>query len=450
MSRFENNLSKGNVVKQLIVFSYPFLLSNLIQTLYGVVDMIVVGKYAGTASMSGVNIGGQISFVLTNAVFGLCVGATVLIGQYLGAGKKDELRETIGTLFTSLALLAIVLTVGSLIFDDQLLELIKTPAESYSEAKSYLIVTMLGTIFIFGYNALSAIMRGMGDSKNPLIFVTIACVINIGLDLLFVAVFKTGATGAAIATVASQAISMILCILYLARNNFIFDFKLSSFGFHNDRLKLLLKLGIPTSIQNIAVNTSFLFLTALVNSIGFVASAAVGAVGKLTGFAILPAIAMSSSVSAMSAQNLGAGEEERASKTMKIGMLIAVVINVTIFILVRLFPKELLSIFNDDADMIAHGLVYMSSLSYDYLVVPFIFCLNGLFIGSGHTTFSLINGIMSSLLIRIPAAYILGMVLDMGLWGVGLGAPIASFISLVLCVWFYFSGKWKKAVIIHR
>ncbi len=450
MNKFENNLSKGSVVKQLIVFSYPFLLSNLIQTLYGVVDMIIVGKYAGTASMSGVNIGGQISFVITNAVFGLCVGATVLIGQYLGAGKKDELRETIGTLFSSLALLAVVITVGSLIFDDPLLKLIRTPAESYSEAKSYFIVTMLGTIFIFGYNALSAIMRGMGDSKNPLIFVTIACVVNIGLDLLLVAVFKTGAMGAAIATIVSQAISMILCILYLARNNFIFDFKLSSFGFHNDRLKLLLKIGIPTSIQNIAINTSFLFLTALVNSIGFVASAAVGAVGKLTGFAILPAIAMSSSVSAMSAQNLGAGEEKRASKTMKIGMLIAVAINTTIFILVRLFPEELLSIFNDDPDMIAQGVVYMSSLSYDYLTVPFIFCLNGLFIGSGHTTFSLINGIMSSLLIRIPAAYIFGMVLDMGIWGVGLGAPIASLISLVLCVWFYFSGKWKKAVIIHR
>ncbi|MEN6316815.1 MAG: MATE family efflux transporter [Clostridiaceae bacterium] len=450
MSKFENNLSQGNVVKQLLAFSYPFLLSNLIQSFYSVADMIIVGRFSGTISMSGVNIGSQVTFLITNMVFGLSVGATVLIAQYLGAGKKTDLKETIGTLFTSLFVLAIVLTVLIIAIEDPILQLIKTPAESYPEAKSYFFVTMLGTIFIFGYNALSAVMRGMGDSKNPLIFVTIACLVNVAFDLLLVAVFDMGAAGAAIATVASQAISMILCIIYLKRNDFVFDFKLSSFGFHKERLKLLLKIGIPTSIQNVATSFSFLFLTALVNSIGVIASAAVGAVGKLNGFAILPAIAMSSSISAMSAQNIGAGEEKRATRTMKVGMLIAIIISSIIFVLVRFFPEIMLSAFSDDEEMIAQGVTYIKSFSFDYLIVPFVFSLNGLFIGSGHTTFSLINGVLSSLLIRIPASYIFGMALGYGLLGVGLGAPIASFLSLILGIWFYLSGRWKKAVIIHR
>lgn len=450
MGKFENNLSQGNVVKQLIIFSFPFLLSNLIQTLYSVADMIIVGRFSGTISMSGVNIGSQVTFLITNMVFGLSVGATVLIAQYLGAGNKTELKETIGTLFTSLLVLALVLTVSMIAFEEPLLRLIKTPAESFPEAKNYFFITMLGTIFIFGYNALSAVMRGMGDSKNPLIFVTIACIVNVALDLLLVAVFKMGAGGAAIATVASQAISMILCIIYLKRNGFVFDFKLSSFGFHKERLKMLLKIGIPTSLQNVATSFSFLFLTALVNTLGVTASAAVGAVGKLNGFAILPAIAMSSSISAMSAQNIGAGEEKRAVKTMKVGMLISIAISSMIFLFVCFFPELMLRAFGDDEEMIVQGAIYIKSFSFDYLIVPFVFCLNGLFVGSGHTTFSLINGVLSSLLIRIPAAYILGIVLGYGLLGVGLGAPIASCLSLILGIWFYFSGKWKKSVIIHR
>lgn len=448
MAKFENDLSKGNVVKQLIIFALPFLLSNLIQTLYSVVDMIVVGQFAGTASMSGVNIGSQVTFLITNMVFGLSVGATVLIGQYLGAGDRQALKETIGTLLSTLVVLAVVITVVMVAVQEPLLRLIKTPAESFSEAKDYFFITMLGTIFIFGYNALSAIMRGMGDSKNPLVFVAIACVINIILDLWLVGGLKMGAAGAALATVISQAVSMILCIAYLMKNKFIFDFKPSSFAFHKERLKLLLKIGIPTSVQNVATSVSFLFLTTLVNSLGVIASAAVGAVGKLNGFAILPAVAMSSSISAMAAQNIGAGEIERAKKTMYTGMVIATSISVIVFAIFNIFPEQLLRIFGDDEEMIKQGAIYIHAFSFDYLIVPFVFCFNGLFIGSGHTTFSLINSCISSLLGRIPASYILGIMLELGLFGFGLGAPIASFISLIFGFGYFISGKWKKMTII--
>ena len=286
------------------------------------------------------------------------------------------------------------------------------------------------------------------DSRNPLIFVGVACLANIILDLVFVAKFRMGAAGAALATVLSQALSMILCIIYLKRNNFIFDFSLRSFrGATKKQLKMILKIGIPTSIQNVAVSASFLFLTALVNSLGVMASAAVGAVGKLNGFAILPGVAMSTSVSAMSAQNIGAGRFDRAKKTTYVGMAIAMAFSAVIFAIITIFPEACMSLFSSEPELVACGVEYIKSFKYDYFVAPLCFCYNGLFIGSGHTTFSLVNGMMSSLLFRIPASYLFGITMGMGLYGVGLGAPIASGAALLFAVIFYLTGKWKKSVV---
>lgn len=448
MSKFENNLVEGRVAKQLILFSLPVLISNLIQTLYSVADMIIVGQFCGSASMSGVNIGSQVTFLITNMVFGLSVGATVLIGQYLGANDRKAIKQTIGTLFTSLFVLALVLTALMLILQNPLLRLIRTPEESFSEASRYFFVTTLGNVFIFGYNALSAVMRGMGDSKNPLIFVAIACVVNIGLDILLVAAFRWGAFGAAVATVISQAVSMILCIIYLKNNDFIFDFSRESLKVNKKQLGMIFKIGVPSSVQNVATSASFLFLTALVNTIGYEASAAVGAVGKLNGFAILPAVAMSTSVSAMAAQNIGANRFDRAKQTMGIGILISLGISVAIFVFVKLFPALCMRAFTPEQAVIEKGVEYMKFFTLDYLIVPFVFCLNGLFIGAGHTTVSLINGMISSILFRIPASYLFGITLGLGLAGVGLGAPVASFASLLYGLVFFLSGKWKKQVIV--
>lgn len=293
-------------------------------------------------------------------------------------------------------------------------------------------------------------MRGMGDSKNPLYFVVVACVINIGLDLLLVAKYGMGAGGAAIATVVSQAISMILCVIYLKKNGFIFDFKLSSFKFYKDRFDLLLKIGIPSSAQNAIVSVSFLFLTALANTFGVSASAAVGAVSKLNSFAILPTVAVSASVSAMSAQNIGARQIRRAVQTLKTGIIFSLSISFVIFLIMRIFPEECLSIFGEDKEMIRHGVKYLSAISYDYLLVPFVFCFNGLFIGAGHTKFSFINSASASLFIRIPACYFLGIFLNKGLYGLGLGAPLASMFGVLMGAIFFFSKKWMRAVIVKE
>lgn len=450
MSKFEKDLSQGSVAKQLIMFSLPFIISNVIQSLYSVADMVIVGQFSGTVSMSGVNIGSQITLVVTNMIVGLCAGATVLIAQYLGAGERESVKQTIGTLFTSLLVFALAVTAILLVFKNPILRLLQTPQESFGEASDYLFITSVGTIFVFGYNALSAVMRGMGDSKRPLIFVAVACVINVGLDILLVAKYNMGAMGAGIATIISQAISMILCVIYLKKNDFIFDFKLSSFGFHKERLSMLIKVGVPTSIQNVAVGVSFLFLTAMVNTIGVTASAAVGAVGKYNTFAILPAAAMSSSISAMSAQNIGAGEMKRASKTMDIGLLISVAITWVIFAVSMIFPEQIMRLFADDAAMAQAGTTYLKVYAFDLVLVPIVFSLNGLFIGAGHTKFTLINSILSSLLIRIPVAYVFGMVLGKGLSGVALAAPVATAVAMVMCVIFYFSGRWKRLTILKQ
>ena len=448
MGHFENDLSKGSVVRNLVMFALPFLISSIVQSLYNVADMLIVGNFSGTASMSGVNIGGQVTFILTNVVVGLCSGGTVLIAQYLGAQKKEDMRDTVATLMSTLLVAGVVFTALMLILKNQVLVLIQTPAESFTEASRYLTVTVTGIIFIFGYNVLSAVMRGMGDSKRPFYFVLIACITNIFLDLLLVAVFKMGALGAAAATVFSQALSMILCILYMKKHDFIFDFKPSSFKFHKEKLALIVKIGLPAAVQNGVTSFSFLIITTLVNVIGGVnASAAVGVVGKFNGFAIMPAVAMGSSISTICAQNIGAGEWGRAHKTCRVGALIAIACSYTIFVLVQLFPQQILELFGDNPAMIQNGVEYFRTFSFDYLILPLCFSLNGLYIAAGHTTFSLINSMMSALALRVPASILFGIVMDLGLKGVGLGAPIASFGSLLLIIWFYFSGRWKVNVV---
>ncbi len=445
MSTFQNDLTQGSVSKQLIRFSIPFLLSNIIQALYSVADMLIVGWYFGENGISGVSIGSQVTMLVTNLVVGFTVGGTVLIAQYFGAKKMEDVRESIGTLFTLLIAAAVVMTLVFSLLANPILELLRTPAESYADTYSYLIICLFGTIFIFGYNAVSSILRGLGDSKRPLYFVAIACVANVVLDFIFVGALKLSSAGAAYATVVSQALSLVLSVIYLCRNNFIFDFKLKSFLPKLDKVKKIISLGLPSSIQNTVSSISFLLMTALANDYGGVsASAAIGIVGKFNGFAILPAIAMSSSVSSMAGQNIGAGLYDRAKKTMWIALRISLLISVLIFAFVQLFPETVLRLFSDKEAVITDGVKYLRSFSFDYLFVSFFFCFNGLIIGAGHTTFSLINGVLCSVLLRMPIAYVFGYTFDFGLAGIGAAAPGATLGAICLCSWFIATKRWQK------
>jgi putative MATE family efflux protein len=444
MAEIENNLSRGNVFTKLVLFALPFLASNIVQSFYNVADMLIVGNFSGTGSMSGVNIGGQVTFILTNTVIGLCIGATILIGQYVGANDRIGLKRVTATIITLLLLLGVGITALMLIFKGPVLRLIRTPPESYAESDRYLWVTVTGIVFIFGYNALSAILRGMGNSKHPFYFVAIACVTNIVLDLIFVAVLHWAAFGAALATVISQALSMFLCIGYMVRNGFQFDFKFSSFKIYGDQLGRIIKIGLPTCIQNGITSISFLFITAIVNVVGGVsASAAVGAVGKFNSFAFMPTLAMSASISAMAAQNIGAGRLDRAVQTCRIGTAFSVAVTWLFFVFVQIFPAPILRIFGNDPAMIQDGIIYLRSFSFDFLLIPFIFCINGFLLGGGHTLFTLINSIFSSVLLRAPVCYLFGVSAGWGLLGVGMGAPVASAGVLLVIIGYLFTGKWK-------
>jgi putative MATE family efflux protein len=450
MARIENNLSEGKVLNKLVVFAIPFLLSNLVQSFYNVADMLIVGNFCGMESLSGVNIGGQVTFVLTNTVIGFAMGATVLIGQYTGMGDKAALRRVTATIITLLTVLALALTVIMLFLRGPVLHLIRTPEESYAESDAYLTVTLVGTIFIFMYNALSAILRGMGNSRQPFYFVLAACIINVVLDLLFVAVFGWAAFGAALATVISQAISVFLCVRYMVKNDFYFDFKPRSFHIYGDQLRLIFKIGLPTCIQNSVTSVSFMFLTAITNIVGGVsASAAVGAVGRFNNFACMPANALSASISAMSAQNFGAGKPERAAKACFIGTAFTVAVTYAFFAFVMIFPAFAVEIFGSDPQMIQDGVTYLRAFAFDFLFIPFVFCINGFLMGGGHTLFTLITSMLSAVLLRVPVCYFFGITLGWGLTGVGLGAPVASAGVLVVIVVYLLTGRWKINVIQH-
>ena len=445
MADFKQDLTEGSVSKKLMRFAMPFLAANILQAFYNMADMLIVGIFMGKAGISGVSIGGQICLLIVNLIVGLASGGTVLIAQYAGAKRDDQIKGTIGTMFTIYVVAAVVLTGLVVAFLDPILNLMQTPAESFAEAHEYLLVCALGTIFIFGYNAVSAMLRGMGDSKSPLLFVGVATVTNIVLDILLVGPAGMGAAGAALATIFAQALSLVLSLVYLRRRSFVFDFKLKSFCFEKEKAKKLLKIGLPASIQGTLVSLSFIILTSLANSFGIDSSSAYGIGGKVNSFAILPALAISSAIAAMAGQNIGAGLFDRAHKTMMKGMQIALGISAAICLLFNLFPNEIARIFSSEQEVIDATASYLRYISVDCVISSIVFSFNGLIMASGYTMMSLLNALITSIALRVPLAFLFASGMGMKLDGIGLASSLAP-IGAVLTGWIFLrSGKWKKS-----
>lgn len=442
---YENDLTKGNVAGQMIKFSMPFMLSSFIQALYNTADMFIVSRYCGTGSISGVTIGSQVLMAVLNLIVGFTVGGTVLVAQYKGSQKPNDIKQTIGTLFSILIISSAVLTVSMLILCDPILRLVDTPEEAFKEAHNYFCICIGGTVFLFAYNAVSSVLRGMGDSKRPLVFIAVACASNVVLDYIFVGGLEMGASGAALATVIAQAISVVLSVIYLVRSDFTFDFKLSSFKIYKDKAIDIFKLGIPTSIQGFVVNGSFLVMTALVNQFGVEASTAVGIYNRYNSLAILPSIAIGQSVSAMAAQNIGACKPERAKKSMWVGIWLSLICSSVFFIIFELFPAEIIGVFSKDEGVIRYGVEYTRAIGADLLFTPFVFCMSNFANGTGHSGVSMVSSIASSLALRIPISYFFGKVLGWGMIGLGLGVPVAT-AGTVIGVWLYIAtGRWKRS-----
>jgi len=449
LANFNKDLTQGSVAKQLIKFATPFLLSNLLQAFYSVADMIIVGQFCGKTGITGVSIGSQINILVTGAAMGLSIGGTVMIAQYGGQKMYKEQRQTIGTMTTLYIILAAVLTVIMFLLCNPLLTLLNTPKGAYDQAVDYYNICMGGMIFMFLYNAISGVLRGMGDSKRPLYFVLIAAVTNVVLDLVLVGNLGMASAGAAWATIASQALSVIISLLYLVKKKFFSEYKLNDFKINKERLGPLFKIGLPSSVQSLVVSLSFLTLTALVNSLpnADIASACQGIGGKINSFAILPGLAISSAISSMAGQNIGAGEYKRAKKTMYIGMIMAFSISVIVFAIVNLFPEFLIRLFDSEPEVIETGARYLKIISFDYLFASIMFCYNGLAIAAGRTYIALINALVNGIFIRVPLAYLFVNAMDMGFDGIAMAMGMASIGGIIIGAIFVKTGKWQNKIV---
>lgn len=440
------DLLHGNLYSALLWFALPFLAANLIQVLYGTVDLLVVGWYNSEAQISAVSLGSQITQLLLSLITGLMMGSTVLIAQYAGCGKDKDIESSIATTFTLFLLLGILLTVVMLVLTPQLLTLIQTPQEAYEDACSYVYICSMGIIFSFGYNAVSAVLRGLGDAKSPLYFITTACMFNIILDVVLVAGFHMGAAGAAIATTFSQGVSLLLSIIFLRKQKFSFDFHLSSFHLQRDKALLLLKIGLPISLQEVISAVSFLCIAAIINGFGVAASAAAGICNKFEGFAMLPSTAIASAISTIAAQNIGAGNWKRAGKALWISIFFAFTASMIFFLWAGISSESILQIFKAEGAVITAGEQYLHYFRYDFLLVAFGFTMNGFFNGCGRTLFAMVNGIAASLCIRIPLVFILSQYGNHDLTGIGLAIPAATLVSVIAAIIYYRRGKWEQAL----
>ena len=447
MTELEVNLTKGNIYKSLIRFAIPFIIANFIQALYGTADLLVVGIFTDTAGLSSVAVGTQVMQVVNGLITGLTMGGTILIGQYFGANKKEDTETTIGTILVSGILVSIAITIIMFLSTDWLLEALHTPVEAFYDAKMYVFIVSAGVLFTFGYNAISAILRALGDSKSPVYFISVACVINIVLDLILVGVFNMRAAGAALATIISQAISMVLAIIYLSKKDFIFKFKFQNLKFHRDKAIQLLKVGLPLSLKEVLLWSSFLVLAGIANNMGVSESAAVGIVAKFEVFSMLPPMAISYALAALAAQNIGANKPERAMKALRISILLSLVCSFFFVTWAQIHPQSIMGLFKADKAVIQAGSQYLKTYSIDFILVAIKFNLNGFLNGCGRTTFAMVNGVASSIFVRVPVAFLLAIYLSKGLIGLGLAAPIASMVSIINSLIFMKLGSWNKSLV---
>ena len=441
------DFTSGNITRQLVSFAFPLFLSNLLQIVYNMVDMIIVGNRLGQVGISAVAVGGDVSNFLTFIAMGFSNAGQVLIAKYIGARQQDKLGRFVGTMSTFLLGCAVVISILALLLQDTILQLMNTPAESYDGAAAYSMVCMIGLVFIYGYNVVSAILRGMGDSKHPFIFISIAAVVNLILDILFVLVLDFGAGGAAVATVASQAVSFIICTVFLIRNrkSFQLDIRLADFfRLDPDMLGSLVKLGTPMAIKTASVQISKLFVNSWINSYGISVSAFAGIANKVSSISNLVSSAMNTAGSTMVGQNISAGEYGRVKKILLRLAAITLSIAALCSAAICLFPNQIFSIFTDEPDVLAIAGNYIPIAVLLFLASSLRAVMNALINGSGHYQINFATAILDGIVMRIGLALLFGLALNLKHYGFWLGDALAGFTPFWIGLVFYLSGKWKE------
>ncbi len=437
-------LLEGNVYKALIQFAIPFLLANLLQVMYGATDLIVVGHFAGTSDVSAVSIGSQVMSMVTQLVLGISTGATVLLGHCYGAGRREDMAKTVGTAIWLFGGIAVFLTGLLLILRGGIISIMNTPAEAVGATGQYLLICTGGLVFIVAYNVISSLLRGLGDSRTPLLFVAVACVINIVLDVVLVDGFHMGAAGAATATVFAQACSVVFSFVFLKRRGLGFPFTARDVRFVPGFAARILGTGGPVGLQNGLVGISFLIITLIINRMGLVASAAVGVVEKLIEFLMLPSVAFSAAVAAMAAQNLGAGRADRARSCMLGAIGCSIAFGAAVAVFCQIDGSLLTGLFTSDPAVAEAAAGYLKTYSLDCVLVAIVFNMNGFFNGSGYAAFAMAHSLTATFLVRIPATMLLSRLEGVTLTTIGWAVPLSTLVSLLLCGGFFWRLGRKK------
>ena len=429
----QNDLTTGSVFCNVVSFSLPYLLSYFLQTLYGMADLFIIGQFEGVASTTAVSIGSQVMHMLTVMLVGLAMGATVSIAQAAGGGDKKRTASAIGNTVTLFMLLSLALTALLLALRGGIVSIMSTPEEAVQGTLAYLTVCFIGIPFITAYNIIASIFRGLGDSKNPMYFIAVACVVNIALDYYFMGTLHLGPAGAALGTTLSQAVSVLVSLAVILKRRLI---SVRSADFRPQRAVMgkLLQIGVPVALQDGFIQISFVIITIIANRRGLTDAAAVGIVEKIIGFLFLIPSSMLSTVSALGAQNIGAGKPERARLTLRYAAMIACSFGIAVVILIQFIAEPLVSFFTPDAAVAAAGGQYLRGYIWDSFFAGVQFSFSGYFCACGKSGISFLHNSLSILLVRVPGAYLASKYFPQTLLPMGLANAAGSLFSILVCV----------------
>ncbi len=432
-----NDFTEGKILIPLFQFTIPIMLTIFLQGLYGAVDLMIVGQFGDASSVSAVATGSQIMQTVTGIITGLSMGITIVIGQKIGEKKMEEAARTVGAAISLFAVIAVIVTGLMMILSRNITQLVNTPVEAFEKTVQYVFICSIGIVFIITYNVISAIFRGCGNSKLPLIIVAIACITNIAGDYVLIGTFKLDASGAAIATVFAQVVSVICSFTIIRKQGMPFAFSRKNIRFYKKELKRIVKLGFPISLQDALTNVSFLIITSIINSLGLIASAAIGVSEKIVVFIMLIPMAYMSSVSAFVAQNVGAGKSDRAKKTMYYAMGTSLLFGVLMFVVSFWHGDILAGVFSKNDQVIATCAEYMKAYAIDCVLVCILFCFMGYFNGCGKTVFVMAQGVIAAFFVRIPFSYFVSKIPGVTMLQIGFASPIATIFAVILSICYF-------------
>ena len=440
------DLTTGSVPQRLVRFAIPFVLANALQFLYNIVDMIIVGQYVGSAGLSAVSIGGEFMSLFTFFAIGFASAGQIVIAQSIGAGERERVSRVIGNMFTLILTMSLAVTAVALLFTDSFARLLNTPEEAFRETLDYCRVCGSGMFFVFGYNIVSFVMRGMGDSRRPLLFVAIAAGINLVLDLVFVAGFGMRSRGAALATVIGQAFSFLISLVYLyrRRESFGFTFRLNCFAPDRRALLTIIRLGIPMTLQGMAIVISMMYVTSRINIYGVVYSAVTGVSSKIAQLCNIVTFSLTSAGSAMIGQNFGAGKTERVSAVFWYALLLSLGFALLLSVFLLVFPNETFGLFDSDPAVLAVAMEVVPVTILHFFGAATRAPAMALINGVGFAGMNFVMGLMDGLVMRIGLALLLGGVMGYGIYGYWYGSAIAGYMFFAVIFPYFLSGAWKR------